>query len=132
MCLPRFDSPPVFCRLLDARRGGHFVVAPTDLVESRQCYKGESALLATELRGQSGTIELVDLLTVRSGADLSDDQPAGRSELLSVATVLNGRVRLRVELAPRGGASVETYGAGLRLRCRSRLDLALELVTTAP
>jgi hypothetical protein len=71
MCLPRFDSPPVFCRLLDARRGGHFVVAPTDLVESRQCYKGESALLATELRGQSGTVELVDLLTVRSGADLA-------------------------------------------------------------
>jgi hypothetical protein len=69
---------------------------------------------------------------VRSEADLSDDQPAGRSELLSVATVLNGRVRLRVEPAPRGGASVETYGAGLRLRCRSRLDLALELVTTAP
>jgi GH15 family glucan-1,4-alpha-glucosidase len=25
MCAPRFDSPPVFCRILDARRGGAFL-----------------------------------------------------------------------------------------------------------
>lgn len=29
MCVPRFDSPSVFARLLDAR-GGHFAVHPTD------------------------------------------------------------------------------------------------------
>ncbi|MFJ2164904.1 trehalase-like domain-containing protein [Streptomyces griseofuscus] len=28
MCLPRFDSDPVFCALLDHARGGHFTVAP--------------------------------------------------------------------------------------------------------
>lgn len=132
MCLPRFDSPPVFCRLLDARRGGHFVVAPSDLVESRQSYEGESGVLTTDLRGPSGTVRLVDLLTLRSGADLAEDQPAGRSELLRVATVLDGRVRLRIELAPRGGATVETYGEGLRLRCPSHPGLVLELVTTVP
>ena len=38
LCLPRFDSPPVFCSFLDARRGGAVIVAPDDLVESRQCY----------------------------------------------------------------------------------------------
>jgi GH15 family glucan-1,4-alpha-glucosidase len=118
--------------LLDAGRGGHFVVAPTDLVESRQYYEGDGAVLTTELRGRSGTVRLVDLLTVRSGAQLSEDQPAGRRELLRVATVLDGRVRLRIEIAPRGGATVEAYGAGVRLRCRSRPDLALELLTSAP
>jgi Domain of unknown function (DUF5911) len=36
LCVPRFDSPPVFCGLLDAVRGGALTVAPVDLVESRQ------------------------------------------------------------------------------------------------
>ena len=29
-CLPDFDSPALFCRLLDAERGGYFQIAPTD------------------------------------------------------------------------------------------------------
>ena len=29
-CLPDFDSPAIFCRLLDAERGGYFQVAPSD------------------------------------------------------------------------------------------------------
>jgi GH15 family glucan-1,4-alpha-glucosidase len=36
MCAPRFDSPPLFRRLLDAQHGGAFTIAPEDLVESRQ------------------------------------------------------------------------------------------------
>ena len=27
-CFPRFDSPAVFCRILDTRRGGTFRVGP--------------------------------------------------------------------------------------------------------
>jgi GH15 family glucan-1,4-alpha-glucosidase len=29
-CCPRFDSPSVFGTILDAERGGHFRIAPTD------------------------------------------------------------------------------------------------------
>jgi alpha,alpha-trehalase len=38
LCLPRFDSEPVFCGLLDQASGGHFVVAPRDLRTARQRY----------------------------------------------------------------------------------------------
>jgi alpha,alpha-trehalase len=37
LCLPRFDSGPVFCGLLGGN-GGHFTVAPSDIVEARQAY----------------------------------------------------------------------------------------------
>jgi alpha,alpha-trehalase len=35
LCVPRFDSPPLFCRILDAARGGAFTITPEGLVESR-------------------------------------------------------------------------------------------------
>src|SRR6516164_3915034 len=38
LCLPRFDSEPVFCGLLDRERGGHFTITPEELTEARQPY----------------------------------------------------------------------------------------------
>jgi GH15 family glucan-1,4-alpha-glucosidase len=35
MCVPRFDSEPLFCSLLDHTRGGHFTIAPEDVIEAR-------------------------------------------------------------------------------------------------
>jgi hypothetical protein len=54
LCVPRFDSPPVFCGILDAVRGGAFTVAPDDLVASRQFYEPDSGALVTEMRGRAG------------------------------------------------------------------------------
>jgi GH15 family glucan-1,4-alpha-glucosidase len=130
--LPRFDSPPVFCHLLDTRRGGVFTVAPDDVVESRQFYEPDSGVLVTEMRSRSGLLRLADALTLRSGADLAEDTPAGRGELLRSVRVLDGRVRLQIELLPRGGARAEPSGGGVDLRCSARPDLDLHLTSTMP
>src|SRR5918999_3272448 len=132
LCVPRFDAPPLFCGLLDAGRGGAFTVAPEDLVESRQCYAPDSGVLVTDMRGRSGRLRLTDALVLRSGADLTEDAPAGRAELLRSVRVLHGRVRLRVEVSPRGGARAEPQAGGLRLRCPGRPDLDLQLFSTVP
>ena len=34
LCLPRFDAEPLLCGLLDRVRGGHFTVAPHEVVEA--------------------------------------------------------------------------------------------------
>jgi Domain of unknown function (DUF5911) len=39
LCLPRFDSEPLFCGLLDAATGGAFTVAPEEVIEARQRYE---------------------------------------------------------------------------------------------
>ena len=130
LCLPRFDSPPVFCSILDAAGGGAFTVAPDDLVESRQFYEPDSGVLVTEMRGRSGLIRLTDALTLRSGADLTEDTPAGRGELLRSIQVLTGCVRLRIEVVPREGAQAEPAGGGMELRCGGRPDLHLHLSST--
>lgn len=104
LCLPRFDAPAVFCSILDTKRGGRFLMAPEELVESRQRYEPDSGVLATELRCRTGLVRVTDALTLRRGADLAEDTPAGRGELLRSAVVLDGDVRLVLDAA--GGGAV--------------------------
>src|SRR5215469_3533132 len=90
LCLPRFDSEPLFCGLLDAAGGGCFTVAPEDVIEARQRYEPDTAVLVTELRSNTGLVAVTDALVLRPGTDLSDDAPAGRQELIRSAAVLDG------------------------------------------
>ncbi|MFF8315770.1 glycoside hydrolase family 15 protein [Streptomyces bobili] len=132
MCLPRFDSEAVFCALLDHERGGHFTMAPTDLREARQLYEPDSGVLHTELRGDTGLVRVTDALVLRSGADLSDDAPSSRGELVRSAVVLDGEVRLAVELEPRGGGHIQHLYSGLEIRPARRADLRLHLRSNQP
>jgi GH15 family glucan-1,4-alpha-glucosidase len=132
LCVPRFDSPPLFCRILDAARGGAFTITPEGLVESRQLYEPDSGVLVTQMRSQSALIELVDALTLRSDADLTEGTPAGASELLRSVRVLQGSVRLRIDMQPRSGAQLERHGGGLQIRCLAQSELNLHVFSTAP
>src|SRR5215510_9815766 len=132
LCLPRFDSEPVFCGLLDRDRGGHFTITPDELTEARQRYEPDTGVLVTELRSPTGLVRLTDALALRSGADLTDDVPGGRGELVRSAVVLDGNVRLRVELEPRGGAQTWMAASGLRVNPSRRPDLRLHLRSSRP
>src|SRR5262245_24494578 len=118
LCLPRFDSEPLFCGLLDAAGGGSFVGAPDDVVEAHPRVATDTAVLVTGLRSPSGLVAVTDAVAVRAGTELSDDAPAGREELIRSAVVLDGSVRLRVELEPRGGASAHAAAGGLSVEAQ--------------
>jgi GH15 family glucan-1,4-alpha-glucosidase len=132
LCVPRFDSAPLFCGILDARRGGTFRITPEALIESRQYYEPDTAVLVTEMRTSGGTVRLTDAMLLRSGADLREDVAAGRHELLRHMHVLRGRVRLKITIEPMGGATVEQRSDGLRLRCFDHPGLDLQLWAGTP
>ncbi|WP_049563411.1 glycoside hydrolase family 15 protein [Nonomuraea sp. SBT364] len=132
LCLPRFDSEPLVCGLLDHARGGHFTLTADDLLEARQFYEPDTAVLVTELRARAGLVRITDALALRSGADLSDDAGAGRAELVRSAVVVSGSVRLRAELEPRGGGQARALGSGLEVRALRRPDLRLHLRSNRP
>jgi GH15 family glucan-1,4-alpha-glucosidase len=114
MCIPRFDSDPLFCGLLDRRRGGRFRLAPDEIVEARQRYEPDTAVLVTEMRAPTGLLRVTDAFALRTGADLAEGE-AGRKELVRSAVVLDGHVRVKVDVEPRGGAAVEPAMGGLKL-----------------
>ncbi|MFI0409240.1 glycoside hydrolase family 15 protein [Actinomadura sp. 3N508] len=132
LCLPHFDSEPLLCGLLDHQHGGHFALTVEDLREARQYYKPDTAVLVTELRGPTGLVEITDALTLRAGADLSDDAGASRAELVRSAVVLDGTARLQAELLPRGGAQTRVLASGLEVRASLRPDLRLHLRSNRP
>ncbi|MEW2269233.1 glycoside hydrolase family 15 protein [Streptomyces griseofuscus] len=89
-------------------------------------------MLVTELRSRTGLVRLTDALALRSGADLTDDMPAGRAELVRSAVVVDGRVRLRAELEPRGGGQAQALFSGLEVRPQRQPGLRLHLRANRP
>ncbi|MCW5979079.1 MAG: glycoside hydrolase family 15 protein [Bryobacteraceae bacterium] len=132
LCAPRFDSPPLFCEILDAKRGGGFRVAPRDLATARQYYEPDTGVLHTEMQTPAGLVRLTDALTLQSGVDLREGVSAARHELVRRVAVLDGEAWLNVELTPRGPHRAEQAGGGLRIACPQRADLPLHLSASFP
>lgn len=132
LCVPRFDAEPLFCGLLDVTRGGQFTVTPGQLLEARQLYEPDTGVLHTELRTATGLLRITDALTLRSRADLTDDAPAERGELVRSIAMLSGNARIHVSVAPRGGADIHAAFSGLELRPFARPDMRLHLRANRP
>ncbi|KAF5023590.1 hypothetical protein F66182_4348 [Fusarium sp. NRRL 66182] len=62
MCWPDFDSPSVFCRLLDKDKGGHFCISPPPTVNctTKQQYLPSSCILQTRSIHDDGVVDVVD------------------------------------------------------------------------
>jgi GH15 family glucan-1,4-alpha-glucosidase len=66
-CFPRFDSPTIFAKLLDADRGGCWSITPAETAgETRykQLYLPNTNILLTRMLGESGIAELTDFMEV--------------------------------------------------------------------
>ena len=66
-CLPDFDSPAIFCRLLDTQHGGYFQIAPTDeTIPGSQRYLSGSNVLQTRFASIANEIVLTDFMPVET------------------------------------------------------------------
>ncbi|HVM35820.1 MAG TPA: glycoside hydrolase family 15 protein [Actinomycetota bacterium] len=132
LCVPRLDSDPVFCSLLDRNRGGHFLLRPEGLHSAGHAYLPDTGVLVTELHGPNGIVRITDAMALRPGSDLRDELDPSRGELLRKVEVVSGRVRLEVDVSPRGGASIERHGGAFRLRAARAPELDLTLGVSGP
>lgn len=130
LCLPQFDSPPMFTALLDRERGGEWSLTPRNLRAGEQRYDADSAILTTTLTAEHGIVEVTDFLALRSGADLHEITPAGRQQLVRVARVVAGTVDLQVLFQPRRATAFGRTGGAWTFSSPDHPDLPLGLRTS--
>jgi GH15 family glucan-1,4-alpha-glucosidase len=100
LCLPRFDSPAVFARLLDPD-AGHWSITPAQPFTARRRYLPGSLVLETTFTTASGSVHVLDALAFEHGQRGHELGVAAPHELLRLVEGLTGTVELVVELAPR-------------------------------
>ena len=73
-CLERHDQDPIFCRLLDADKGGFLETRPDGPIETRRTYVPGTNVLVTTIETPSGRVHLTDFMPVgrRSGSGPHD------------------------------------------------------------
>jgi GH15 family glucan-1,4-alpha-glucosidase len=96
-CSPRFDSPAMFASLLDADRGGRFVLRPAGGAwENKQLYLPDTNVLITRFLTADGVGEVQDFMPVGELRDGSH-----RDRLIRRVLSVRGRMHFELECAPR-------------------------------
>jgi GH15 family glucan-1,4-alpha-glucosidase len=130
MCFPNFDSPSIFARLLDEKKGGFYCISPifTEM-KTKQLYMPDTNILLTRFLSPDGVGEVTDFM------------PVGHLEekkLIRRVTTIRGEVRYRLHCSPRfnygrdahkavqlGSKEIHFHSDGLTIRLKADLPLAL-------
>ncbi len=99
-CVPRFDSPAVFCRLLGAD-AGHWSLGPAGPSRQVRSYVGDSLVLRTEHETQEGKAAVTEGMVFAPGSRVHDIGHNVPHVLARRIEGLQGMVRFVMELAPR-------------------------------
>jgi GH15 family glucan-1,4-alpha-glucosidase len=133
LCFPRFDSPSVFGRLLDAERGGTFrILAGDDEITGVLSYLRNTNVIATRFEKDGTAWEIIDFAP-RIPEGLGVHAP---TEIVRLVIPREGQPLLRVDFDPRpdyaraqvvtreSDAGLEVTGAGVSLFLHSNLPTA--------
>ena len=95
-CTPSFDSPSVFCAILDKDKGGYFRISPAHgEYTSRQLYLPDTNVLITRFLTPEGVVEVEDFMPVSRGEERH------RHRLIRRVVCVRGEIPLRMECEPR-------------------------------
>ncbi|HZF01616.1 MAG TPA: glycoside hydrolase family 15 protein [Methylomirabilota bacterium] len=94
MCFPAFDSPTIFAKLLDQKRGGYFQITPAaGEFKHRQRYFPDTNILLTRFLGADGIAELSDFMAMQ--------HLGHQHNLVRRIKVVRGEILVRMICAPK-------------------------------
>ncbi|MFW6199083.1 MAG: glycoside hydrolase family 15 protein [Gemmatimonadota bacterium] len=100
LCLPRFDSPSFFARILDRTQGGCFSFRPEGPFETERRYLPSTNVLETTFRTDDGVVKLTDLMPVTS-EELKREVLWPQHQILRIVDCVKGRVSMEMRCEPR-------------------------------
>jgi GH15 family glucan-1,4-alpha-glucosidase len=94
-CLPYFDSPAVFLRLLDRQKGGYCAIGVTGMVGISRRYIEGTNILESVFKARSGCLVVTDFMPLRTS---DAGQQAGR--IIRLLRCTSGSVNLWIDVKP--------------------------------
>jgi GH15 family glucan-1,4-alpha-glucosidase len=95
-CFPHFDSPSIFAKILDAKKGGHFCLSPSsDNFKKKQFYWPDTNVLITRFLSDEGVVEITDYMPV--GEDIKKEEDY---RIVRRVKGVHGNVGMKVECKP--------------------------------
>jgi alpha,alpha-trehalase len=100
LCMPHYDSPAVFARILDPG-AGHWSIAPAGPCTSQRRYLDGSLVVETTFTTPGGVVRLTDAMAFEEGQRGHELGRRAPHEVLRLVEGVSGEVELELELAPR-------------------------------
>jgi len=96
-CLPDFDSPSMFAKLLDKDKGGSFEFLVDNSYRISQKYIYRTNVLCTEFKSEEGTFEVIDFMPRYKTSDQDYFAPA---EIYRYIKYISGKPCFRIKYCP--------------------------------
>lgn len=93
-CLPNFDSPGIFAKILDDKKGGYFRIYSLLESQHKQMYLPDTNVLVTRFLSEEGVGEVVDFMPIQGEKD------SKRHEIIRVVKAIRGQVTFKLECYP--------------------------------
>ncbi|HEV7679404.1 MAG TPA: glycoside hydrolase family 15 protein [Candidatus Dormibacteraeota bacterium] len=118
LCLPRFDKPSIFARILDAGIGGYWHIAPRGPHDVVPRYRDRSNVLQNTFTTRTGRVTVTDFMPVHEKAMSREGAPHAEPRLVRLVECLNGEVLMHNDMMPapdyaRTGSDVFVVDDGL-------------------
>lgn len=97
-CLPDFDSPSIFCKLLDEDKGGNFAFLVSAEYTVTQQYVANTNILATSYESKEGAFVVLDYMPRYRTVEHKYYLPP---EIHRYIRLLRGKPKLRVQYSPK-------------------------------
>ncbi len=97
-CLPEFDSPSVFAKILDTEKGGSFEIHVEDTYTIQQRYKKNTALLITKFTDGEHAFEVRDFMPRYRNSEGGYHSPP---EIVRYIRHLSGKPKFKVHYDPK-------------------------------
>ncbi len=102
LCLPHFESPAMFLRLLDDSKGGYCSVEPIQVTRTSRRYLPRTAILETTFKTASGILTVTDFMPIRKRRDIhsTGQDVAAEHRLVRILACTEGEVDCTLTVKP--------------------------------